>query len=130
MNEFATPLERSLKRKARYDRFLRFLMAKKPTQTLHDLAWKHSANFNPAATWQDATIAIWAKIEIHNREANKPARVLVKVTCNTGKNWTTQINGDLQNATAYFIGQLSADECEITGKETRHVVTKVEEVQA
>jgi hypothetical protein len=68
---FSEPLEHNLKRKARYDRFLRFLMAKKSTQTLNDLAWKHSANSNPKATWQDATIAIWAKIEIRNREIAK-----------------------------------------------------------
>lgn len=60
----------------------------------------------------------------------KPTRVLVKVTCNTGRTWKTLINGDLQSATAYLMGQLSVDECEFTGKETRHVVTKVEEVQA
>ena len=49
----------------------------------------------------------------------------VKVTCNTGKTWTTGINTDIAGATEYFMGQTVTDESD-NGTETHHTVIAVE----
>lgn len=56
-------------------------------------------------------------------------RIVVKVTCDTGRTWITPINTDLKGAKAYFMGQTFVDECELTGKETPHTVTEVIEAE-
>lgn len=52
--------------------------------------------------------------------------ITVRVTCNTGKTWDTDINCDLQEAREYFIGQHFVDEDFVTGKETVNVAQTVE----
>lgn len=48
----------------------------------------------------------------------------VKIICDTGKSWSTDINGDLQSATQYFLGKVFTFEND-SGVETRHTVTEV-----
>lgn len=50
----------------------------------------------------------------------------VKITCDTGKTWSTNINATFESAIRYFLGKTFTDECFETGKETHHKVIKVE----
>lgn len=53
----------------------------------------------------------------------------VKITCDTGKTWTTSINGTIEEIRAYFFRDpLVIDENCDTGLETRHKIILVEEV--
>ena len=54
-------------------------------------------------------------------------KTVVKVTCNTGKTWMTEINGNLADATAYFMGKTIVDEDDATGQETAHTIVEVKE---
>ena len=54
--------------------------------------------------------------------------ITVKVTCNTGKTWTTGFNGSMQDAERYFLGAVFVDESE-DGRETRNTCTKVEPME-
>lgn len=56
--------------------------------------------------------------------------IAVRVTCDTGKTWETDINGDLASASKYFLGQCFTDENQVTGEETRNIAVKVEQVTA
>ncbi len=51
----------------------------------------------------------------------------IRVICDTGKRWTTRVNGTYSEAVTYFMGQVFTDEDPETGEETRHTVTKVGE---
>lgn len=66
------------------------------------------------------------------RDAYKAAkpRTAVRVTCDTGKTWTAEINGTMADAEKYFLRQVFTEECLTTGKETRHVVTMIENLNA
>jgi hypothetical protein len=57
-------------------------------------------------------------------------RTAVRVTCDTGRTWTTEINGTMADAEAYFLGRVFAEECLETGRETRHRVTLIENLSA
>ena len=52
----------------------------------------------------------------------------VKITCNTGKTWTTGISCTLDDARKYFIDQRFTSEDE-DGNETVDIVVSVEEVE-
>jgi len=53
--------------------------------------------------------------------------ITVKVTCDTGKTWTTGINATIEDARAYYIGNDFADEDD-NGKETHNIAISVDEV--
>lgn len=61
---------------------------------------------------------------------NDKPRTAVRVTCDTGKTWTAEINGTMADAEAYFLGQVFTEECLTTGRETRHRVTLIENLSA
>lgn len=48
------------------------------------------------------------------------------ITCDTGRTWSTQFNGDHNAAVRYFLGQVFTDEDVETGVETTHRVVRVE----
>lgn len=52
----------------------------------------------------------------------------VKITCDTGRTWTTSISCTLDDARKYFIDQRFTCENE-TGNETVDIVVSVEEVE-
>ena len=54
--------------------------------------------------------------------------IAVRVTCDTGRTWTTSINGTFEDARAYFMGHSFADESEAGFAESRHIVVDVIEV--
>lgn len=56
-------------------------------------------------------------------------RTTVKVTCNTGNSWVTDINTDLAGAKSYFMGQSFTSEDD-SGNETVDTVVQVEQIQA
>lgn len=56
--------------------------------------------------------------------------IAVRVTCDTGKTWVTEINGDLASASKYFLGQCFTDENFETGEEIHNIAVKVEQVQS
>lgn len=56
-------------------------------------------------------------------------RTTVKVICDTGNSWVTDINTDLAGAKAYFIGQSFTRE-DYAGNETVDTVVQVEQLQA
>lgn len=45
--------------------------------------------------------------------------ITVKVTCNTGRSWSTNFNGSQADAENYFLNKTFTDE-EDNGKETHH----------
>lgn len=51
--------------------------------------------------------------------------ITVKVTCHNGNSWVTQINGNLETAKAYFMGQCFVREDD-QGNERKDIVTSVE----
>ena len=55
-------------------------------------------------------------------------KTCVRVTCDTGKTWKTQINAPFQTARLYFLGMTVTDEGPETGTETNHIITSVEEI--
>ena len=55
--------------------------------------------------------------------------IAVKVTCDTGNTWATNINGSYNDAREYFMGKTFVREDD-SGKETRDTVTSVELLQA
>lgn len=50
--------------------------------------------------------------------------ISVHVTCNTGKNWSTQFNGTFSDAENYFLNKVFTDEDD-DGKETHNKCTNV-----
>ena len=54
--------------------------------------------------------------------------IAVKVVCDTGRTWTTSINGTFEDARAYFMGHSFSDESEAGFSESRHTVVDVMEV--
>ena len=52
--------------------------------------------------------------------------IQVTVTCDTGRTWSTLLNGDHDDAVRYFIGRVFTDEDQATGAETKHRVIRVE----
>lgn len=52
--------------------------------------------------------------------------ITVKVTCHNGNSWVTQINGNLETAKAYFMGQCFVREDD-QGNERKDIVALVEE---
>jgi hypothetical protein len=56
--------------------------------------------------------------------------ITVKVTCDTGKEWVTDINSDLDGARKYFIGEVFTDENFETGEEVHNTAISVEEVSS
>lgn len=53
-------------------------------------------------------------------------RTTVRVICRDGWTWLAAINGTLADAEAYFVGVTFTEEDVETGRETRHVVERVE----
>ena len=51
--------------------------------------------------------------------------ISVQVTCDTGKTWTTAINGTTEEARAYFIGNDFVDEDFETGAEIHNIAVQV-----
>jgi len=54
--------------------------------------------------------------------------IAVRVTCDTGRTWTTSINGTFEDARAYFMGHSFSDESEAGFSESHHTVVDVMEV--
>ena len=51
--------------------------------------------------------------------------ITLKIICDTGKTWTTDVSSTLQDATRYFLGAVFVDEAH-DGTETRNTCIKVE----
>lgn len=58
-----------------------------------------------------------------------PACVAVRVTCHEGTTWTTNINGTLETARAYFLGRVFTEENIATGAERHMRVTACDLVE-
>lgn len=56
-------------------------------------------------------------------------RITVKVICSNSNHWTTGINATLEEARAYFIGQVFTREDQVTGAEIHDIPVSVELVQ-
>ena len=52
-------------------------------------------------------------------------RTAIRVICDTGRTWVTDINGGLTEARSYFLKQAFIVECPKTGKEVAHVAIDV-----
>ena len=52
--------------------------------------------------------------------------ILVTITCDTKRTWSTLFNGDHKAASNYFLGRVFTEEDHSTGRETTHRVVCVE----
>jgi hypothetical protein len=55
----------------------------------------------------------------------RPSRIGLKITCDTGKTWSTDFNGSFADGEGYFLNKVFTDETE-DGNETHHKCVRIE----
>ena len=95
----------------------------KTTRTWSDFQGDTSKNSKKAA--EESAKSLNKKIQKDEVKTPSP-RVVVKVTYDNGDYTVTTINTDYEGAKKYYLGKVFTDEDEMTGKETRKKVVKVD----